>query len=378
MERVTVGPDPELLELQLERIARDLDNPVFLTHAGDSSGRLFLVEQPGRILIWENGEILPEPFLDIRERVGDHGWEQGLLGLAFAPDFLQSLRFYVNYTDLRGDTVIARFQASPVDVQQGLPESEEKILGLRQPASNHNGGMILFGPDQMLWIGTGDGGAAGDRFRNGQNPHSLLGKMLRIDVLTPGPAAYAIPPDNPWIQELWDGQAVEPEIWALGLRNPWRYSFDRDTGDLWIADVGQDAFEEIHWVPSGHMAGLNFGWPRMEGSHCFPQHASCDETGLEMPVAEFPQTAGECSITGGYVYRGPRTPPLHGRYIVGDFCSGRIWMIWNAGDPDVPQWHRELLVDTDMNISSFGEDEEGELYVLDLKGAVYRLHFVLP
>lgn len=375
---MTGGKGLELLELQFELIARDLDNPVFLTHAGDGSGRLFLVEQPGRILIWEDGEVLPEPFLDIRKRVGDDGWEQGLLGLAFAPDFIQSLRFYVNYTDLRGDTVIARFQASPVDTRRGLPDSEEEILGLRQPASNHNGGMILFGPDQMLWIGTGDGGAAGDRFRNGQNPNSLLGKMLRIDVLNPGPQPYAIPPDNPWVQELWDDQAVEPEVWALGLRNPWRYSFDRATGDLWIADVGQDAFEEVHWVRSGQTPGLNFGWPLMEGTHCFPQHVSCEETGLEIPVAEFPQTAGECSITGGYVYRGPRTPSLHGRYIVGDFCSGRIWMIWNAGEQDAPQWTEELLADTDMSISSFGEDEEGELYLLDLNGAVYRLHFVLP
>ncbi len=365
------------VELQFELIAADLDNPVFLTHAGDGSGRLFLVEQPGRILIWQDGEILPEPFLDIRARVNDRGWEQGLLGLAFEPAFLRTLRFYVNYTDLQGNTVIARFQTSPVDMQRSLPASEERILVLRQPASNHNGGMILFGPDDMLWIGTGDGGAAGDRFRNGQNPDSLLGKMLRIDVLDPGAAPYAVPPDNPWVQALWEGQAVAPEIWAVGLRNPWRYSFDRDTGDLWIADVGQDAYEEVHWVRSDQAPGLNFGWPLMEGAHCFPLGTACDETGLEMPVAEFPQTAGECSITGGYVYRGSRTPQLQGRYIVGDFCSGRIWMIGNEGTRDTPQWSQVLLADTDMSISSFGEDEDGELYLLDLQGSVYRMRFIL-
>ncbi len=379
----STAPEPDVsdlqeLELQFELIADNLDNPVFLTHAGDGSGDLFLVEQPGRILIWREGAVLSEPFLDIRERVGDNGWEQGLLGLAFAPDFMRTLHFYVNYTDVQGDTVIARLQVSPTDVRQGLADSEEQILTLRQPASNHNGGMLLFGPDRMLWIGTGDGGAAGDRFRNGQNPESLLGKMLRIDVLNPGAAPYALPPDNPWREELWEGQAVAPEIWALGLRNPWRYSFDRLTGDLWIADVGQDAFEEVHMVSADQAPGLNFGWPLMEGAHCFPQHTTCNTSGLEMPVAEFSQTDGECSITGGYVYRGSRTPSLQGRYIVGDFCSGRIWMIWNAGTSDTPLWSQELLVDTNMRISSFGEDEAGELYLLDLSGAVYRLHFVLP
>lgn len=365
--------------LELELLAADLQRPVFLTHAGDASGRLFIVEQPGRILIWQEGEVRPEPFLDITDRVRDVDNEQGLLGLAFAPDYLKTLQFYVNYTARNGATVISRFQASPVNPDQALRDSEELILEVSQPAANHNGGMLLFGPDQMLYIGLGDGGAANDLFGNGQNPDSLLGKMLRLDVLTPGPRPYTVPTDNPWVDRTWNGRPVRPEVWGLGLRNPWRYSFDAVTGDLWIGDVGQNAFEEVHFVPIEiQHAPLNFGWPLMEGLHCFPAHTDCDREGLNLPVAEFPQGMGECSVTGGYVYRGGRTPALQGRYVVGDYCSGRIWLVWNEGARQDPQWRQTELADTDLNISSFGEDGTGELYVLDLEGSIYRMHFQAP
>ena len=370
--------DPDSLRVEFEPIAQNLQRPVFLTHAGDGSGRLFILEQPGRIWLWHRGELDPTPFLDITDRVNDAANEQGLLGMAFSPDFPRDLQIYVNYTDRRGDTAVSRFRVSPAQVNRAMAASEEIILAMDQPASNHNGGMLLFGPDRMLYIGTGDGGAANDRFGNGQNPASLLGKMLRIDVMAAPAGGYAIPPDNPWVNREWQGKTVRPEIWALGLRNPWRYSFDRATQDLWIADVGQNLYEEVHRVPAHSHQGLNFGWPIMEGQRCFPEQANCSTSGLDIPVADFRHGTGDCSITGGHVYRGGRTPALHGHYIVGDFCSGRIWILAPGSETDPSVWTKHLLVDTDMNISSFGEDEDGDLYVVDLEGGVYRMHFHLP
>lgn len=360
--------------LELKPVAT-LVRPVFLTHAGDGSDRLYIVEQAGRILILENGVLLPEPFLDIRARVKDTGNEQGLLGLAFPPDYGRSLEFYVNYTAQGNQTVVSRFNVSPANPLLALEGSEEKLLTISQPATNHNGGMLLFGPDNMLWIGTGDGGAADDRFRNGQNPDSLLGKMLRIDVLGPRSRGYDIPDDNPWVDRDWNGRRVRDEVWAVGLRNPWRYAFDPATGDLWIADVGQNLYEDVHFVPAGSAGGLNFGWPLMEGAHCFPPGRTCDPTGLEQVVAEFPHGTGDCSVTGGYVYRGSDWPAMAGRYVVGDFCSGRVWTVVNAGSPADPDWQVRELADTEHNISSFGEDADGELYLLDLEGGVYRMEF---
>lgn len=360
--------------LELEPVAT-LVRPVFLTHAGDGSDRLYIVEQAGRILILEDGVLLPDPFLDIRVRVKDTGNEQGLLGLAFPPDYSRTLEFYVNYTAQGNQTVVSRFNASPANSLLALEGSEEKLLTIPQPATNHNGGMLLFGPDNMLWIGTGDGGAADDRFRNGQNPDSLLGKMLRIDVLGQRGRGYDIPDDNPWVDRNWEGQPVRDEVWAVGLRNPWRYAFDPATGDLWIADVGQNLYEDVHFVPAGSAGGLNFGWPLMEGAHCFPPGRTCDPTGLEQVVAEFPHGTGDCSVTGGYVYRGSDWPAMIGLYVVGDFCSGRIWTVANAGSPSAPDWQVRELADTDHNISSFGEDADGELYLLDLEGGVYRMEF---
>lgn len=359
----------DALKLALRPVASGLRNPLYVTHAGDGSGRLFVVERPGLIRVIADGRLAETPFLDIRDRVGSSGSEQGLLGLAFAPDYPRSGHFFVNYTDRRGDTVVSRFTVS-ANPDVADPRSEFLVLKLPQPAANHNGGMLLFGPDGYLWVGTGDGGAANDRFGNGQNPDTLLGKMLRLDVTTDRAVPYLVPGDNPWVNAEWNGRNVRDEIWAVGLRNPWRYSFDRATGDLWIADVGQNLYEEVHYVPAGSAGGLNFGWPIMEGTHCFPQTTDCQRAGLEIPVAEYAHGAGDCSVTGGYVYRGAQFPALVGVYLYGDYCSGRIWGLAREGDG----WRSVSLLETGLNISSFGEDEAGELYVTDLRrGGVYRI-----
>lgn len=354
------------ITLTLEPVLTGLNQPVFVT-GGNQPGRLYVLERVGRIFVYqiESGQI--DLFLDIRDRVGSGSSEQGLLGVAFAPDFPTDDRIYVNYTDRNGDTVVARIQATP---ERADPSSESQVLKLEQPARNHNGGMLLFGPDRMLWIGTGDGGRANDAFGNGQNPATLLGKMLRLDVLSVIGEGYVVPADNPWLDATWQGQEVRDEIWAVGLRNPWRYSFDRATGDLWLGDVGQNAYEEVDFLPAAltRQGGFNFGWPIMEGLHCF-QRNDCDDSGLILPVVEYDHSGGNCSVTGGYVYRGMAHPYLTGIYFYGDFCSGRIW----AYDVQASEGSPRLMLDTDMQISSFGEDAEGELYVVDFRGAVFRI-----
>ena len=307
-------PSLEELSLKLVPVADGLDRPLFVTHGDDGSGRLFIVERAGTVRILAEGRLVERPFLDIRDRVGSEGSEQGLLGLAFAPDYAHSGRFYVNYTDRRGDTVVARYQVA-ADPDLADPASERVVLRIDQPAANHNGGMLAFGPDGRLWIGAGDGGGSNDRYGNGQNPGTLLGKMLRLDVTSDPDQPYAIPANNPWLNSDWNGQDVRDEVWAVGLRNPWRYSFDRDTGDLWIADVGQNRYEEINIVPAGSPGGLNFGWPISEGSHCFPEDKVCDLSGLEAPAFDYSHDDGNCSITGGYVYRGTQIPALRGAYL---------------------------------------------------------------
>jgi glucose/arabinose dehydrogenase len=371
---IPTAPGIEDVRLKLTPIAAGLKQPVFVTHAGDGSGRLFIVEKAGVIRVLERGRLASGPFLDIRDRVLSRGSEQGLLGLAFAPDFGRSGAFFVNYTDLSGDTVISRFRAG-ANSAVADPAGESVLLRIKQPAANHNGGMLAFGPDGYLYVGTGDGGGANDRYGNGQNPAILLGKMLRLDVLSRPDQPYAIPAGNPWVNATWNGKDVRDEIWALGLRNPWRYAFDRATGDLWIADVGQDKYEEINRVPAGAdgklQGGLNFGWPIMEGTHCFPDTATCRPAGLTLPVAEYSHGVDGCSITGGTVYRGAAVPGLAGAYLYGDFCSGRIWALTQAANG---AWQSRLLLESGLSISSFGEDEAGELYVADLAGgAVYRL-----
>lgn len=356
----TSTPFPTLAStIQLAPIASGLFKPVYLTHASDS--RLFVVEQHGVIRIINDGELLLQPFLDIQNRVGSDASEQGLLSVAFHPGYGENGRFFLNYTDNNGDTTISRFQVSS-DPNAADPASEQILLTLPQPFGNHNGGQIQFGPDGYLYIGMGDGGAANDPLGNGQNNTTLMGALLRIDVDQSD--SYAIPADNPFVNS--DNRN---EIWAYGLRNPWRFSFDRLTGDLYLADVGQDTWEEVDFVAAGRPGGLNFGWNLFEGSHCFS--GNCDATGLEQPVFEYSHSEGGCSITGGYVYRGQQFPPLWGNYFVGDYCSGNIWAMVPTGDGTFTT--QLVLGSSGLLISSFGEDAAGELYVLDHQGQVLQI-----
>lgn len=349
--------------VSLLKIFSSVEQPTHITNAGDGSGRMFITEQCGRIRVAKNGVLRTTPFLDIRHRVRCGG-ERGLLSIAFPPNYLEKRRFYVNYTDRNGDTVIARYRTSP-DPDIADHASEEILLKIEQPFPNHNGGLLVFGPDGYLYIGMGDGGAAGDPFNNSQKPGTLLGKMLRIDVES-GVKPYSIPPDNPFVKV----KGYRPEIWAMGLRNPWRYSFDPATGDLYIADVGQNRYEEVNFQPASSKGGENYGWSIMEGMHCY-RSKNCDRKGLTPPVAEYDHSQG-CSITGGLVYRGPNSPSFHGTYIYGDYCSGRIWGLRRAGDT----WESELLAETGYAVSTFGEDEKGDIYVANHReGIVYMMEF---
>ena len=360
-------PAPLPVSPQIALVPRfsGLAAPLGVIHAGDGTGNLYVVEQAGRIRLIDNGTLLSAPFLDISTRVLSGG-EQGLLGLAFPPGFATSGRFYVNYTRIQdGATVIARFLRT-VNPNVADNTSEVVLLVIPQPFANHNGGQLAFGPDGFLYIGMGDGGSGGDPQNNAQNPALLLGKMLRIDVeSTPDPGLpYAIPPTNPFL----DNAAYRGEIWALGLRNPWRFSFDRQTGDLYIADVGQNLFEEVNFQPATSPGGENYGWRIMEGAHCFIDPA-CSSTGLVLPVAEYSH-GPECSITGGFVYRGPAFPRIQGVYIYADFCSGKFWGLQRVG----ADWQNALLLTGPPSISSFGEDEAGNLYAADLAaGIVYEV-----
>ena len=347
-------------DLTLQRLVDGLTTPVYITPAGDRSDRLFVVEQDGRIRIIRNGRLLVQPFLDIRSRVVSGG-ELGLLSVAFHPRFAGNGRFFVNYTTDRGGrlrTVIAEYRVAAPGSDVADPD-ERILLEIDQPFRNHNGGLNLFGPDGMLYIGMGDGGSGGDPMNAGQRLDTLLGKLLRIDV--DGAAPYAIPPDNPFV----DRAGARGEIWAYGLRNPWRFSFDRATGRLFLADVGQNQWEEIDLIERGG----NYGWRTMEGAHCFNPSTGCDRTGLALPIAEYDHGQG-CSVTGGYVYRGSRIRALVGRYLFADYCSGRIWALTDAGGN---RWAMAVALTTDFRITSFGEDQTGELYVVDHNGAVYRL-----
>ncbi|MBI5016134.1 MAG: PQQ-dependent sugar dehydrogenase [Deltaproteobacteria bacterium] len=355
-----VPPPGGFPSLALTRVASGLAEPVHITHAGDGSGRLFVVEKRGTIRIVRDRAVLPTPFLDLSGAVRSTGSEQGLLSVAFPPDFATRRHFYVDYTGQSGvgDTVVARhtLSADP-DVANAAGEA---VLRVRQPFTNHNGGQLAFGPDGFLYVGLGDGGGGGDPFGNGQNLSSLLGKILRLDVEA-GVPTYAIPTGNPF----------GDEVWAYGLRNPWRFSFDRATGDLFIADVGQAQFEEIDVQPATSRGGENYGWNVMEGFHCFGA-ATCNQAGLTLPVVEYTHAGGNCSVTGGFVYRGGRLPALQGIYLYGDYCSGRIWGLRRNG----AAWENGLLLTTALQISSFGEDEAGNLYVADLgAGDIYRIDF---
>ena len=408
---------PDWPEIQIEQVANSLQAPVYLTHAGDGSSRLFIVESPGRIRVIQDGAIQIEPFLDITDRVlspaslPTASGEQGFLGLAFPPGFTQKDYFYVYYTRLDGDNVLARFCLSP-DPNRAEVSSEQVLLLLEHSAHpEHNAGQLAFGPDGYLYVGTGDSGGAGDPLNTAQDPASLLGKILRIDVEggassqgasnqggaaqdqpglcetvglpTPRLPAYQIPPDNPFIRT----PTSRPEIWAMGLRNPWRFSFDRLTGDLYITDVGQDSREEINYQPAGFAGGANYGWDLLEGSQCFTDLADglsdagqkcVQRPGFVYPVLEYSHGVEEtegCAITGGYIYQGQENPALEGIYFYADFCLGKIWGLryWKG------LWESQLLLDTPLQISSFGEDEAGELYLAHLgsgikpDGAIFRL-----
>ncbi len=345
--------------IELELVVDGLTKPLFVTHAGDQSDRLFVLEQPGRVRLIEGGELLDEPFVDLTDRVLSKGNEQGLLGLAFDPDYETNGIFYLHYTGSEGETVIARFRRDGQDPRKADPASQQVILTIEQPFANHNGGPVLFGPDGYLYVALGDGGSAGDPGNRAQNKESLLGKILRIDVRSV--QTYAVPASNPFV-----GKDGRDEIWAYGLRNPWRISFDRQTGDLWIADVGQNRVEEVNFQPASGKGGENYGWKVFEGSQVYSQG---EAPGAVFPVAEYTHASGGCSITGGYVYRGKAIPALIGTYLYADYCKGEIWGLSREGDA----WKVSALLETDANITSFGEDQQGELYVVDQKGSIFRV-----
>ncbi len=356
--------DSGVFDFGLELVADGFEQPVQVVDPGDGSRRLFVVEQPGRIRIVHDAQVVPEPFLDITDLVGCCG-ERGLLSVAFHPDYADTGDVFVNYTDRNGDTIVAGYQVSTTDPNRADPASAETILAVDQPAANHNGGLLLFGPkDGYLYIGLGDGG--GGNGQNGQDLSTPLGKILRIDVdRTAGDLPYAIPPDNPFV----DQPGALPEIWALGVRNPWRFSFDRVTGDLWIGDVGSATYEEVNYEPAASAGGENYGWDQMEGTTCRAE-GGCDA--FVAPVSGFDRDEG-CVVTGGYAYRGSAIPDLHGVYLFADYCSGRVWGLI----PDRSNaWVRLGPVETGLRISSFGEDADGELYVVDIQGAIYRLELL--
>jgi glucose/arabinose dehydrogenase len=334
-----------------------LTRPLYLTHAGDE--RLFVVEQRGIVRIIEDGELLSAPFLNIDGLVGDNANEQGLLSLAFDPAYAENGRFFVNYTNNQGRTVISRFQVSD-DANTADADSEVTLLTVSQPFGNHNGGQLHFGPDGYLYVGMGDGGSGGDPQGNGQNSSTLLGSLLRLDV---SGDEYTTPDNNPF-----SGDAGLSEIWAIGLRNPWRFSFDRLTGDIYIADVGQSIWEEVSFQSAASSGGENYGWNIMEGAHCY-QSTDCDSEGLQMPIFEYNHDLG-CSVTGGYIYRGQQFPELQGNYFVADYCTGIIWSLFQEADGS---WTNQQVLDSDLVVASFGEDAAGELYMIDHNGSVWQI-----
>ncbi len=351
----------DVLAVELERYVGGLDSPILLTHSGDSSNRIFVVEKTGKIFTYSHLGKEKHLFLDVEPLITTRGNEQGLLSISFHPNYSENGYLFLFYTATNGDNTLARLTIQPPDAKQINLETLEVLIAQEDPASNHNGGMLAFGKDGYLYLGLGDGGRGGDPWNNAQNLETLLGKMIRIDVNQPN--GYSIPETNPFLGEA----NILPEIWAYGLRNPWRHSFDRQTGDLWIADVGQNKWEEIHWQSSSSQGGENYGWRLMEGNHCYLPKKDCEIDGLIKPVAEYAHQYG-CSITGGYVYRGNKIKQLYGKYIFGDFCAGTIWFVDQESDFEI-----QKLMDTELKISSFGEDAEGGLYVLDYQGSIFKI-----
>ncbi|MFN4255812.1 MAG: PQQ-dependent sugar dehydrogenase [Saprospiraceae bacterium] len=344
-------------KIQLVDFATGFSRPVDITNCGDS--RLFVVEQAGRIWVLDSlgNRLSAEPFLNIDPLVNSNGNEQGLLGLAFHPNYAQNGQFYVHYSDNSGDTQISRFLRDPLDPNKADPTSEKKILFQDQPYSNHNGGGMSFGPDGYLYIGIGDGGSGGDPQNFGQNKQTFLGKILRIDV--DGGDPYAVPADNPFVND----PAWKPEIWHTGLRNPWRWSFDRLTGDMWIGDVGQNAREEIDFQPAG-MGGINYGWRCYEGNNTYNTSGCQPQSSYLKPAFEYANPSLGCSVTGGFVYRGSKYPEIFGTYLFADYCSGRWWATVRRADGTFST--KEIANLSDYQFSSFGQDRTGELYVAQL------------
>ncbi|MEO8355360.1 MAG: PQQ-dependent sugar dehydrogenase [Chloroflexota bacterium] len=359
--------DLDPANILLAEVSAGLTQPLFITNAGDGSGRLFIVERAGRIRIIKNGVLLSIPFLDIHTVVNSSSSEQGLLKLAFHPDYTANGQFYTVHTGQDGSLVLSKFTRSQNNPDLANANSMAPLLTIPHPNnSNHNGGTLAFGPDEYLYWSTGDGGGAGDVSNNAQNLTVLLGKILRLDVNSGLP--YGIPTDNPFFNSA--DPAVRKEIWAYGLRNPWRFSFDRQTGDMFIGDVGQGSREEINFQSAASGGGENYGWRVMEGTLCYNPSSNCNQSGKILPVAEYDHTLG-CSVTGGYVYRGTQFPSLGGYYFYGDYCSGRIFSLRN--NPGLG-WESAQLLDTFYTISTFGEDEQGELYLADYSGGrIYQL-----
>jgi glucose/arabinose dehydrogenase len=356
------GPGPGPSGPALHLISASLSSPLYVTQPPGDSARLFVVEQGGTIRVLRHDSLLPTPFLDVSGHIVSGG-EQGLLSLAFHPQYTVNGHFYVYFTDHNGDTRVVRYQVS-ADPNIADSTSGDTVFGFPQPYPNHNGGLLLFGPDGKLYVGLGDGGSGGDPLGNGQNKSTLLGKILRLDV--DGGAPYAIPADNPFVGVVGDSA----QIWLYGLRNPWRFSFDRSSGDLYIGDVGQNQYEEVDVHPAASGGGQNYGWVVMEGMHCYGA-SSCSQTGLVLPLLEYTHGDG-CAVTGGYVYRGSKVPALAGAYLYGDYCSGWVRSFeLKAGAATNPLQWAGLAVSG--GLSSFGEDNSGELYVTSLSGRLYRI-----
>lgn len=363
---LTASPadESEAAGLVLTPFVSGLDTPVGIVNAADNSGRIFVVEQGGDIEVFESDGDPLGTFLDVSGIVST-GFEAGLLGLAFDPNYESSRRFYIFYTNVPGDLVVARYTVSTTNPNVANTTGEPFLTIPHPNETNHNGGQLQFGPNNYLYVGTGDGGGGGDPYLNGQDEDQLLGKILRIDVS--GASGYTSPSTNP----LFGATPGRDEIWATGLRNPWRFTFDRQTNDLFIADVGQAAQEEVDFQAAGSTTVKNYGWNIMEGDGCYPSGGTgCDMTGLTLPILTYSHADGNCSITGGYRYRGSVQTTFAAKYFYGDYCSGRIWSATESGS----SWSAAEMLDTDYNISTFGEDEAGELYVADASGGVvYRM-----
>ena len=351
-------------QLAVQQIADGVDMPIGIGNAGDN--RLFFVLQRGQIVIWDGTQVLPTPFLDLKSLgiVACCG-EQGLLAIAFHPHYRDNGIYFVSYVDRTGDLNVVRYKALVSDPNLTDTATATPILHItHRDFNNHYSGNLVFGPDGYLYVGVGDGGGNGDINNNAQNLSRYLGKILRLDVDSNTP--YAIPPDNPFRNRA----GALAEIWDYGLRNPWRFTFDRETGDLFIADVGQATYEEVDFEPASSIGGVNYGWHLMEATHCYNPQINCDTGTLALPILEYDHTESKCSITGGYRYRGTRYPNMQGIYFYGDFCTGKLW---GASQDQNGDWSTHLFLDTGLNITSFGEDAAGELYLTNHKGSVYRL-----